>query len=262
VKTSNDSATLEGLVRDILAMAGETERAKAAAPRDIENDFKPIARRDYGGCLKLNFSRSELSGILGAFRTALPKLDHEQLKPMPLRCLANVASRLGLKFRANPFEGPEGASLRGFYVGSKTLKQPLVCLNTAHHRTAINSAFWHEMGHHLTVRLLSPQEESTALSFGTDFDQHLNDPRELAADMLVSLVCYSHAAAKRLFGPLVQKESAANIHAVLSAARTHLKSVWGFNFDHRIPAADNLNYLAGMLHFAKLRLALLAAYEI
>jgi hypothetical protein len=36
------SASLEGLVRDILAMAGETERAKAAAPRDIENAFKPL----------------------------------------------------------------------------------------------------------------------------------------------------------------------------------------------------------------------------
>jgi hypothetical protein len=150
------------------------------------------------GCLKLNFSRRELSGILEAFRTAVTKLDREQFKPMPLPLLANVASSLGLKFRANPFDGPGGAGLRGFYVATKALKQPLVCLNTAHRRTAINSAFWDEMGHHLTARLLSPQEESTALSFGSDFDEHLNDPRELAADMLVSLVCYSHSAAKRL----------------------------------------------------------------
>jgi len=131
------SASLEGFVRDILAMAGEIERERAAAPRDIENDFKSIAGRDYGGCLKLNFSRRELSKILAAFRTALPNLDHEQLKPMPLPFLANVASRHGLKFQANPFNGPEGAGLRGFYVATKALKLPLMCLNTAHHRTPL-----------------------------------------------------------------------------------------------------------------------------
>jgi hypothetical protein len=145
---------------------------------------------------------------------------------------------------------------------SQALKQPLMCLNTAHHRTAINSAFWHEMGHHLTARLLSPREGPATLSFGSDFDEHVNDPRELAADMLVSLVCYSHSAAKRLFGPLLRKGSAENIHAVVSNARTHLDLVWGFNFDKQIPATQNLHYLAGMIHFAKLRLALLAGYDI
>ena len=214
------------------------------------------------GCLKLNFNRRELSGILEAFRTAVTKLDREQFKPTPLPLLANVASSLGLKFRANPFDGPGGAGLRGFYVATNALKQPLVCLNTAHRRTAINSAFWHEMGHHLTARLLSPQEESTALSFGSDFDEHLNDPRELAADMLVSLVCYSHSAAKRLFGPLLRKDSAENIHMVVSAGRTHLNSVWGFNFEKQVPATQNLHYLAGTIHFARLRLALLARYGI
>jgi hypothetical protein len=243
-------------------MAGEAERARAAAPREIENDFEPIARRDYERCLKMNFSRRELSKILGAFRTALPNLDHEQLKLMPLPSMANVASRLGLKFQANPFDGPEGAGLRGFYVATKALKQPLMCLNTAHHRTAINSTFWHEMGHHLTAPLLPHPEESATLTFGRDFEEHLADPRELAADILVSLVCYSHSASKQLFGPLLQKGSAENVHAVLSAAKTHMNAVWGFNFDNRIRATDNLHYLEGMIHFAKLRLALLAAYDV
>jgi hypothetical protein len=259
---NEDSATLKRVVRDILAVAGEAERVRAAAPRKIEKDFQPIARRDYERCLKLNFSRRELSQILESFRTALPNLDHEQLKPMALPSLANVASSLGLKFQANPFDGPEGAGLRGFYVATKALKQPLMCLNTDHHRTAINSTFWHEMGHHLTVPLLPHPEESPTLSFGRDFEEHLGDPKELAADILVSLVCYSHSAAKELFGPLLQKGSAENIHAVVSAAKTHMNAVWGFNFDNRIPAAANLHYLEGMIHFAKLRLALLAAYDI
>jgi hypothetical protein len=259
---NKDSATLKRVVRDILAMASETERARAAAPRGTENDFQLIARRDYDRCLKLNFSRRELTKILGAFRTALPSLDHEQLKLMPLPSMANVASRLGLKFQANPFDGPGGAGLRGFYVATKALKQPLMCLNTAHHRTAINSTFWHEMGHHLMAPLLPHPEDSATLTFGRDFEGHLADPRELAADILVSLVCYSHSAAKQLFGPLLQKGSAGNIHAVVSSAKTYLEAAWGFNFDKRISAADNLHYLEGMIHFAKLRLALLAAYDV
>jgi hypothetical protein len=62
----------------------------------------------------LNFSRRELSGIVEAFRTAVPKLDREKFKPMLLPRLANVASSLGLKFRADPFDGPGGTGLRGF----------------------------------------------------------------------------------------------------------------------------------------------------
>src|SRR5216683_8219862 len=175
---------------------------------------------------------------------------------MPLPLLANVASSLGLKFRANPFDGPGGAGLRGFYVATKALKQPLVCLNTAHRRTAINSAFWHEVWHHLTARLLSPQEESTALSFGSDFDEHLNDPRELAADMLASLVCYSQSAAKRLFGPLLRKDSAEN--------HSHGRFRWedspelsmGIQF-REAGSGDAESALTGwMIHFARLRLAL------
>ena len=80
--------------------------------------------------------------------------------------------------------------------------------------------------------------------------------------MLVSLVCYSHSAAKRLFGPLLRKDSAENIHMVVSAGRTHLDSVWGFNFEKQVPATQNLHYLAGTIHFARLRLALLARYGI
>jgi hypothetical protein len=49
---------------------------------------------------------------------------------------------------------------------------------------------------------------------------------------------------------------------VVSAARTHLNSVWGFKFEKQVPATQNLHYLAGTIHFARLRLALLARYGI
>jgi hypothetical protein len=234
--------------------------------------------RDYGGSLSSHFSRRELRDLIEALTASLPVLNREQIRPIPLPGLAQIAARLGAQFRANPFNGPAGLSLRGFYVDSENLKRPLICVNSAHHPVAVNSAFWHEVGHHLTAGLSPRQremgqeltarllrgkgEEFPGLSFGSDYHEHLNDPMELAADMLGSLVCYSRSAAKQLFRPLLQKGTAENIHAVLSAARTHLGSVWGFTFDKQIGAAENLHYLAGMIHFAKLRLALLAEYDI
>ena len=54
-ENEQESASLEALVRDILAMAGEMERERDAAPRDIVNDFMSIARRDYGRLPEIEF---------------------------------------------------------------------------------------------------------------------------------------------------------------------------------------------------------------
>lgn len=269
------TATLEGLIREILGVAREVERARAGTLQDIENEFKSIARRDYARCLSDHFSRRDLRGIFGAFRKALPQLNRGQFRVMKVPDLGKVASTFGANFRANPYKGPAGRSLRGFYVEREALEQPLIVVNTAHHPLAVTSAFWHEMGHHLTARLLQPQRvsvdsgqfktahsQSVRLSFGNDFHEQLNNPMELAADVLVSLVAYPKPAAQRLFGALLQKGSVESIHEILSQARVHLQSVTGFTFDKQIGAAENLHYLAGMIHFAKLRLALLAEYDI
>lgn len=272
------AGTLERVVREILRVAREADRTRAGALRDIEGNFRSIVGRDYGGSLSRHFSRRELRDLIGALTVSLPNLNREQIGLIPPPGLAQLAARLGAEFKANPFNGPAGLSLRGFYVDSEKLKQPLICVNSAHHPLAVNSAFWHEVGHHLTAGL-SPRQrkmgheltarllhgeggEFPGLSFGGDYHEHLNDPMELTADILVSLVAYSRSAAKQLFGPLLQRGTAENIHEVLSAARTHLSSVWEFTFDKQIGAAENLHYLAGMIHFAKLRLALLAEYDI
>jgi hypothetical protein len=95
--------------------------------------------------------------------------------------------------------------------------------------------------------LLPLQDKSSArMSFGTDYHHdYLNDPKELAADVLVSLVCYSHSAAERLFCGLLRTGAADDLSGVLAAARTQLSSVWGFNFGRQIAANENLHYLAG-----------------
>ena len=262
MRANKDAATLEGLVREILGVAREAERARAGALQDIKNNFKSLAQRDYARCLSAHFSRRDLHGILVTVEGTLPQVNRKQFKLKPLPDLAKAASRLGTEFRADTYEGPAGRSLRGFYVEREAAKQPLIVVNTAHHPLAVNSAFWHEVGHHLTARLLHWQERSPRLSFGGDYHEHLDDSKELVADMLVSLAYYPNSAAQRMFGSLLQGGSAENTDKVVSRARAHLRSVSGFNFTKRVPATENLHYLAGMIHYARLRLALLAEYDI
>jgi hypothetical protein len=257
----NRKDTLEGVVREILGVARDAH-ARAGALRDIKNNFESLAQRDYARCLSAHFSTRDLQGILAAVGGTLPQVNREQFKLMPLPDLAKAASRLGTQFRADTYKGPAGRSLRGFYVEREALRPPLIVVNTAHHPLAVNAAFWHEVGHHLTARLLHWQERSPRLSFGGDYHEHLNDSKELVADILVSLAYYPNSAAKQMFGTLLQGGSADNTHKVVSRARAHLRSVSGFNFNNQIPVTENLHYLAGMIHYAKLRLALLAEYDI
>jgi hypothetical protein len=50
--------------------------------------------------------------------------------------------------------------------------------------------------------------------------------------------------------------------AALSEVRRHIKKAYGFDLTEQIPATQMLHYLSGMIHFAKLRWALLAEYDI
>src|SRR5208282_2547173 len=116
-----------------------------------------------------------------------------------------LASSLGADFRADAFAGPEGLTLLGFYA--KERKRPLICVNSAHHPAAVLAAFWHEVGHHLTSHLLKMSREPVELSFNLDFDTHLDDPMELIADILVTLVTYPQSVARWMSGSHAQARS-------------------------------------------------------
>jgi hypothetical protein len=49
---------------------------------------------------------------------------------------------------------------------------------------------------------------------------------------------------------------------VIRDIREHLEASYGFDFSIALPPVQNLQYLAGMIHYAKLRAALLEEYDI
>lgn len=253
-------STLDALIRDILGSAGRGSR-KVGVGR-VEEQFHSAARQDYARQLKALFDRRELRELLADFRGALPTLNAEIFRILEPRRLARVAAELGARFQAGRFEGEAGRSLRGFYVDYPGISNgPLICVNTANHPVAVASAFWHELGHHLTSHSFDVSHP-LQLSFSSNYEHHLGDPLEMAADMVSALAVYPKPAAQRLFGGFVRTGTVPDIESLVLKAREHLRTVAGFDFNVGIPARENLHYLAGMMHFIRLRWVLFSEYEI
>ncbi|MGA9724345.1 MAG: hypothetical protein WBQ86_17930, partial [Candidatus Binatus sp.] len=142
-------------------------------------------------------------------------------------------------------------------------KRPLICLNGAHHPAAVGTAFLHEVGHHVTAKLFSTRDEAVRLSRQIGYEAHLKDPRELAADLLVSLGVYPRNMAAKLFDPSsVRKVSASGDGPIESqAAKVVVGTARRYGVDlETLPIQKRLQYQAGLIHFSKLRQALLEEY--
>jgi hypothetical protein len=259
--TTHQSA-LDPLIREILKSAGLVS-SKLAAGR-VQKQFQSAARQDYTTKLRAFFDRREMRELLADFQGALPALNADIFRIQEPRRLAEVAAKLGARFRATRFDDEEGQSLRGFYIDDPDIaKAPLICVNTAYHPVAVAAAFWHELGHHLTSRTFDTTHPMRLQqSFSSIYHDHLGDPLEIAADIVSALAAYPKPMARRLFRGFAASGEAPNIESLVFKARAHLRSVAGFDLQPGVPATENLQYLAGMMHFIRLRWVLFSEYEI
>ncbi|MGD0074916.1 MAG: hypothetical protein ABSD31_11325 [Candidatus Binataceae bacterium] len=261
-------SNIESFVSEILAKASATGALELSAWRKPEKAFRRLIQRDYVRDLRRNLSYRQLLTLLEAVDATLPRLNREPLNLMPVNEQAQLAARLGLHFKAAPHTDTDGLALRGFYVNKtrEVLKRPLIYVNTAHPPVVVSTTFCHELGHHFAGDILRPRHQEVQLFFDADYAKHLSDPSELAADVLVSLAGYPRPLASKLFAEawdwgLVAR--AKNLpDAVFSEVNAHLKKVYGFDLRAGISPRQKLNHLAGVIHYAKLRWALLAEYDI
>lgn len=254
------TTALGSLIREILESGKRGSRKLTVS--SVEKQFHRASRQDYASQLRALFDKRQMKELLVDFRSALPALNAEIFRVQDPRRLAGVAAELGVRFQAEHFEGEAGKSLRGFYVDDRSIsKGPLICVNTANHPVAVASAFWHEMGHHLTNRTFDVSRPAQ-LSFSPSFEDHLENPLEIAADMVSVLAAYPKPAARQLFGGFVKTGETPDIDALVSRARAHLSTVAGYDFQMGVPATENLHYLAGMMHFIRLRWVLFSEYDI
>jgi len=143
------------------------------------------------------------------------------------------------------------------------MKRPLIFVNLAHNLVAVSATFCHEVGHHLGSEILGDPHPGTRFFYYTGYQDHLDDPVELAADALVSLATYPHRAARKIFGALEPDSPASRGELTDESLRrvfNFLRRNYGYNLGENLSTEQKLQYLAGVIHFAKLRLALLAEY--
>ena len=260
---------IEKILSEILSDARRRENAKASAWAKPADDIRKLVRRDYVKSLRRHLPYAELQALTKEFKRLLPGFNQETvgINLMSVESLAAKAEEMKLHFKAAPYEGDEGMSLRGFYVTRRRgmLKRPLIYVNTAHLPLPVTTTFCHEVGHHVSTELFGHDAEPVHFFFDADYNSHLDDPSELAADAVVSIAAYPEPIARKIFATpwnwgLVAR--AKNLpEAALYEVRMRLKSVYGFDLMENIPANQRLHYLLGMVHYAKLRWALLAEYD-
>lgn len=258
---NGNAAALRELGRQILARSGP--EAEAPSLQEVQEQLRALAGLDYSRLVRRLFDRRQLLKICDEFSVVSPKLNVEVIRERELKRLAQIARELGTEFSASRFSHDERSGLRGFYVRQGNgIKRPLICLNTAGHPVVMVSAFWHEVGHHLTSRMFDDRKGEIRLSLTSSYHLHLNDPLETAADVLPTLIAYPRPAAARLFARSLRDGTVPNIAGLVARLRSHLRAISHFEFSEEFSATQNLRYLTAMIHSGKLRWAVLSEFDI
>jgi hypothetical protein len=261
-------AHLKKLVARILSGTPDTAASKIAAWKKPTDDLRRLVRHNYVRSLHRNLPYRELKTLVAGFKELLPGFNREVVGMYSIDGLAKWAAALDLHFNATPNDGEEGLALRGVYFKRKEsiLNRALIYVNTAHHPLAVSSTFLHEVGHHMSSEIPGAHDSAPVHFIDADYASHLEEPAELAADVMVSIAGYPEPIARKIFatdwewGLVAQAKDLTG--AALFEVRRHLKNAYGFDFTEQIPANQMLHYLSGMIHFAKLRWGLLAEYDI
>jgi len=264
-RTTQRISTFDQLAADI----HKASKASDLPARSASEEVRFLEQHDYARPLRRAFARAEVREILAeAKSTVWPHLNDESVRLVSPAEFTKRWAGLGVQFKLAKLRGADGLALLGFYVrqmGKSRL--PLICVNTAHHPAAVGAAFSHEMGHHLTGMLFDSHKEHTQMLTYTAYGEHLNDPEELAADILVSLGVFPEAIARRIFmrpaKSIPSKPGARALPDSVSArVLRYFEGQYGLSFREHFPTTKKLQYLAAVIHFAKLRHALLAEYDI
>ena len=266
--TRTRSSLCDGLASEIVTASAVSRRGLSLS-RSASEEIQSLEQLDYTRPLRKMFAPSQIRAIIAeATKTVWPYLNDKSVKVVSPAEFMRRWAGLGVQFRLTKITGAQGLALLGFYVrkiGRSGL--PLICVNTAHHPAAIGATFSHEMGHHLTARLFDSRKEHAQLLAYTAYAEHLSDPEELAADILVSLGVFPGDTARKIFmNAKTRRGSKAVIEeppdSIFTTVLKYMKTRYGLSFDSSLSSDQKLQYMAALVHFAKLRYALLAEYDI
>ncbi len=258
------SSAVDSVVHSVLRKAGVLGAKELEAWKRPGDDIRRLSQRDYGASLRRRLDYRQVKNLVERATELWPHFNQKVLGPPSKGFFSRAADALQLHLKAARYTS---LALYGFYVdrSETALTKPLIFVNSAHHTLAIGTAFCHEVGHHFCTEIGRPRSAGVRFYFDSAYNEHLQDNGELAADVIVSLAGYPKPAAKRIFAGRQRRAIAGkgNLdHAIIDAIRAHLEASYRFDFSVALSAFQNLQYLAGMIHYAKLRAALLEEYEL
>jgi hypothetical protein len=165
-----------------------------------------------------------------------------------------------IEVRAEPYREGSGLGLRGFFARAEVGRKSkfVIFLNTAHHPAAVAATLGHELGHYLYGSFVGETAPMTAFMEGT-FTAHLHEEHELFADSLVALSAYTPELIKTI-GRIDRLEPGKSEKFFNRIQRTYEAIGPRFKLDlsqKGITAPWRVCYLTSMIHFFKLRCALL-----
>jgi len=257
------SNAIDKAVESILKKAGVLGAKELEAWKQPQVEIHKLAETDYGESLRRELNVEEIKELVLRARDIWPEFNRAVIGPPSDKVLSRAAGALQLHLKSAPYNS---LALYGFYVdpSQTNLQKPLIYVNSAHHRLVMGTAFCHEVGHHFCNEISKPKSSGVRFYFDAAYGEHLRDHGELAADVIVSLAGYPQEAAKAMLPSVRPKDGSQKglNDAVFITVRKHLKNAYGFEFSSKLLPSQNLQYLAGMIHYAKLRIALLQEYGI
>lgn len=252
---------MEELIREVLKYS--KYETPGVEPDRVGKYFSAVSRLDYSSALLSQFDRNQLRHVVSELRHILPTLNEQIFSETDPNRLAKTTATFGVLLRYGSFNGPEGNTLRGFYLNDGVMiRQPIIYLNEAHDRVSSTAAFWHEMGHHLTDEIFDDRSQRLRLLSTADYHKHLTDPKEVLADVVLALAGYPKAAARKMFTGSKGERSNREIALLVAKVIHYVRSIAGFDIQRRASHYERLNVLVAMIHLAKLRSTLLNEYGI
>jgi hypothetical protein len=266
IAASGRRAVYQGFIDELSKVADATRRGRTGSVAELKREVARIVKRDYGQAVRTCLSRWEVTEIADEGKTRVwPGLNRQPVTLVSPNEFVRRWSGFGVDFKFASLPSNEGRSLLGFYVSKvdRIRTRPLIFVNTAHHPAVVGVALDHEMGHHLTSQIFSVGEEAHLLS-QTGFEEHLVEPAELAADTLVSLGIFPAPVARTLFSAANSPPGSWSGELSDPAFAKLLQYVadrYGFRFDQIRGINKRFHALAALVHYAKLRRALLDEYN-
>jgi hypothetical protein len=274
--TDSEVAKFVGEILSTLSASGGKELASWRSPQD---DLSAIQQLDYAAGLRALLDQRRLEEVVHAAQDIFPDLNRRHdpahvegwLSGNPSHGLhklfAQVRSHRNVHFQDTPFDG-DGLALRGFFVDpdGDSLKRPLIYINTAHHPVAAAATLFHEVGHLVASELFEARQSAVQFFFDIDYAGHLGDLNELTADVVLALAAYPAPVAREIFGcPEGSRTENTPLapDRMLARILEHYRTRFGVSLGGTdMSPARKLNYLGGMIHFAKLRSALLTEFSL